>query len=60
VSLWTDNNEMDTDIISYSERKNQYKDNTDQMVAENSAPYGDEEEDEVIIWMLQKEISTLS
>ena len=43
--LWTDNNEMDTDIISYSERKNQYKDNTDQMVAENSAPYGDEEEE---------------
>ena len=42
--LWTDNNDMDAGVISYSERKNQYKDNTDQMVAENSAPYGDEED----------------
>ena len=42
--LWTDNNDMDAGVISYSERKNQYKDNTDQMVAENSVPYGDEEE----------------
>lgn len=42
--LWTDNNDMDAGVISYSERKNQYKGNTDQMVAENSAPYGDEED----------------
>ena len=42
--LWTDNNEMDTDIISYSERKNQYKDNTDQMVAEDVALYGDKKD----------------
>jgi type I restriction enzyme R subunit len=42
--LWTDNSDMDAGVISYSERKNQYKGNTDQMVAENSAPYGDEED----------------
>lgn len=40
--LWTDNNDMDTCIMSYSERSNQYKVETNQMVAENSAPYGDE------------------
>lgn len=40
--LWTDNNDMDTCIMSYSERSNQYKVETNQMVAKNSAPYGDE------------------
>lgn len=42
--LWTDNNEMEADIISYSERRNQYKDKTDQMVAEDVALYGDKKD----------------